>query len=163
MRSAYITVLIGILVVCAISPAQASHRRGDEPYGGPITKNFDSVDLWVPNKASGQVRSHLGRRQGDISRLELSASIRALPTEKGRIYRLWIVDDFLERGVLLKTFRSSKNGNANISARAHVRDIWAFDRFVVTLEPHRQQRRSASFARHGPEVLDAEQPLGQRD
>lgn len=159
MRVAFLTVLILILLVhVGVSPGRASHRPGDEDDGGPATESLRSIDHPVPNSAGGRVRFHLGPRTKATSHLEVRARIRSLPAGVSRIYRLWVVNDFVGDGILIKTFRVDARGNANFSAKKSLRDVWKYRRVVVTLETRRHRRRLDSFT-HGPVVLEGVQPL----
>ena len=159
MRTGVVIFLWCVLLMGPLIPAaQASHRPGDEPDGGPVTESLRSIHQVVPNSASGRIRLHLGRRRRATSRLEVQARIRSLPAGVSRTYRLWVVNDFVGNGVLIKTFRADKQGNAEFSAQKNLRDVWKFRRIVVTLETRRHRRRLDSFT-HGPVVLEGTQPL----
>lgn len=153
-------VVISVILVLALLsfPAAASHRSGDEPDGGPTTVKLSSIDQRVPNSATARVRLHLGPKRGQASRLEVRVRARDLPADVSRVYRLWVVNDFVGDGVLLKTFRTNARGDADFQAAVRIRDVWKFRRMVVTLESRRHRDRQDSFT-HGPVVLEGVQPL----
>ena len=101
---------------------------------------------------------HLGSKHRGASRLEARVRIRDLPVDVSRVYRLWVVDDFVGDGVLLKTFRVDARGDADFRAAVRLRDVWEFRRIVITLESRRHRERQDSFT-HGPVVLEGTQPL----
>ena len=148
-----------ILILAGPSlPVEASHRPGDEPDGGPVTIKLHSIDRRVPNSATARVRLHLGPKKRQASRLEARVRVRGLPADVSRAYRLWVVNDFVGDGVLLKTFQVDARGNADFRAAVRLRDVWEFRRIVVTLESRRHRERQDSFT-HGPVVLEGTQPL----
>lgn len=136
--------------------ALASLRPADEADGGPVRERLYSIDRRVANSATGTVRLHLGPRRGNRSLLEVGARIESLPAEVGRVYRLWVVDDFVNDGILIETFRTDSKGNARFKANRRIRDIQDYRRIVVTIETPRLKRDLAS---HGPTVMEGVQPL----
>ncbi len=154
----WLMMAVVLMIALTCLPAAASHRPKDEPDGGPVTVRLYSLDHRVPNSATARVRLHLGPKRRGSSRLEARVKVRRLPADVSRVYKLWVVDDFVGDGVLLKTFRVDARGNAEFFAAARLRDVWEFRRLVVTLETRRHRERQDSFT-HGPAVLEGVQPL----
>lgn len=143
-------------ILSGLPPSPASHRPGDEADGGPMRERLYSIDRRVANSATGTVRLHLGPRRGVRSLLEVDARFKSLPAEVGRVYRLWVVDDFVSDGILIKTFRTDSKGNAQFKAERRIQDVQDYRRIVVTIETPRLKRDLAS---HGPTVMEGVQPL----
>lgn len=158
MRLSWLVIPAILILAMPSVPAAASHLPGDEPDGGPVTVKLDSIDQRVPNSATARIRLHLGHKKRQASRLEARVRVRDLPADVSRVYRLWVVNDFVGDGVLLKTFRVDARGNADFRAAVRIRDVWKFRRLVVTLESRRHRERQDSFT-HGPVVLEGVQPL----
>ncbi len=147
------------LVLSVLLGRGLESRMSGEGNGGSETEPLNSIDRRVPNGASGRVVYSLGSGANGVTKLKVRVKISGLPARTSRLYRFWVIDDFVDDWVLVKTFRATRDGKAAFKGSRGFRELEDFRRAVVTLEaPHHRRERPDGVVR-GPIIMEGAQPL----
>ena len=158
-RKLTFALLVPVLILSVMVGRGLESRVSGEGNGGSVTEPLNSIDRRVPNGASGRVVYSLGSGANGVTKLKIRVKISGLPARASRLYRFWVIDDFVDDWVLVKSFRATRDGKAAFNGSRGFRELEDFRRAVVTLEaPHHRRERPDGVVR-GPIVMEGAQPL----